>query len=51
MDEYGYLYNKFNKDVKKFSTIPVLHLKSNNDNHSLYAFIVCILLLVIILKY
>jgi len=50
MEEYGYLYNKFTKDVKKFSDKPNLSIR-NKDNYSIYIFIVCIILFVIIAKY
>ena len=51
MEEYGYLYNKFMKDVNKFSTKPNLSIKSVENNYSVYMFIVCIVLFIIIAKY
>jgi hypothetical protein len=51
MEEYGYLYNKFIKDVKKFSNKPNLSIKNSENNYSLYLLIICIILFIIISKY
>lgn len=49
MEEYGYVYNKFLKDVKKYSSKPNLSIK--NNDYSVYVFIVFVLLFCIIARY
>lgn len=51
MEEYGYLYNKFMKDVEKFSDKQNLSIKKGENNYSIYLFIVCIILFIVIARY
>ena len=52
MDEYGYMYNKFTKDVKKFASTPNLRIKSNeNAMYTIYIVIICILLFIAVYRY
>jgi hypothetical protein len=52
MEEYGYMYNKLSKDVKKFSTKPVLNIKNTeNNDYSVYLLVTCIILFIIVAKY
>lgn len=49
MEEYGFLYNKFNKDVKKFSNKP--NYSQHKNNYSIYLGIICVIIFFIITKY
>ena len=52
MEEYGYLYNKFMKDVKKFSDKPSMSIKNTAQNtYFIVLGIVCLVLFFVIAKY
>ncbi len=45
MQEYGYMFNKMSKDVKKFTSAPSLNIKKTNKD--IFLVIGCLVLFVI----
>ena len=50
MEQYGYMYNKFLKDVNKFSTKPNLSIKNSDSNYTAF-FAICVVLFIVIARY
>jgi hypothetical protein len=47
MQEYGYLFNKLNKDVKKFSPTQNLSIKNTSSNGDVFVYLGCVIAIII----
>jgi uncharacterized membrane protein YobD (UPF0266 family) len=52
MEDYGYKYNRFAKEIRKFATTNTVHIKKETETNSyLYIIIICIILFCVLFKY